>query len=186
MEREKIVSYACLSDIRRLHHKDGIVFVSGTYDLLHPGHVHFFELCKEYGNVLVVGVGCDADIKRYKGETRPILAEHERLGLVAALEVVDYAFISYAPPLGVGHFLDGFIEIFQKLQPNIYVINDDTFDIHKRSELARAHDIKLVILSHSTACLRCRNVSASQIMQRVFAAVCADQAKSSHFVYVGG
>lgn len=181
--RRKIISYDDLSAIRS--RVGGIVFVSGTYDLLHPGHIHFFELCKEYGNVLVVGVGCDADIKRYKGDTRPILDEEMRLKLVAALEVVDYVFITHAPPEDQGHFLDGFIEIFQELRPNYYVVNEDTFDIDHRRKLAEKFSVEMVVLDHSTTCIECKGVSASRIIERVFAAHCADR-KSPHYVYVGG
>ncbi|MEK7173776.1 MAG: adenylyltransferase/cytidyltransferase family protein [Patescibacteria group bacterium] len=174
---EKIFLYDSLFAIRRRCGVKDIAFVSGTYDLLHPGHVHFFELVKEVtgADVLVVGVGCDADIKRYKGDARPIMDEETRVRLVAALEVVDYAFITHAPPEGQGHFLDGFIEIFQKLRPDYYVINSDTFDIDHRKKLAEQHGVKMVALNHSTTCPDCKGISASSIIQRILAAESADQ-----------
>lgn len=176
--RDKVISYVDLSGIRKNNQQSTTVFVSGTYDLLHPGHIHFFELAKEAtgASALIVGVGCDADIKRYKGDTRPILDEGTRLKLVAALEVVDYAFITYAPPEGgEQHFLDGFIPIFQKLQPDYYAINDDTFDIEHRRELAEKFGVEMVVLDHSTTCRECKGVSASHIIERILAVHRADQ-----------
>ena len=168
----KIITFDDLQEVENWHPRKQIVFVSGTYDLLHPGHVHFFELAKQsvHAGILVVGVGCDADIKRYKGDTRPIMGENARLKLVAALEVVDYAFITHAPPEGKGHFLDGFAEIFRALQPNAYVVNEDTFDMEHRQNLAEGHLVKMFILDHSTTCRECKGISASSIIQRVLEA----------------
>ncbi|TSC72517.1 MAG: hypothetical protein G01um101470_327 [Parcubacteria group bacterium Gr01-1014_70] len=176
---DKVVSYDLLSAIRRRYGVKDIVFVSGTYDLLHPGHVHFFELAKEKTGAdgLIVGVGCDADIKRYKGDTRPIMNENARLTLVAALEVVDYAFITYGPPAGVGHFLDGFVEIFQKLQPDYYVIVEDTFDIDHRRKLAETHNVNMVILDSSAVYQEWGDLSSSRIIERVLVAHRADEKK---------
>ena len=51
-----------------LDRNDGekIVFCSGSFDLVHAGHVLFFEDCKKIGEILVVGVGGDAIIKKTK------------------------------------------------------------------------------------------------------------------------
>ena len=41
------------------------VFVSGCYDLLHSGHVEFFQQASRYGD-LYVGIGSDATYLEYK------------------------------------------------------------------------------------------------------------------------
>lgn len=171
-KKVKIVTFDDLQNVRDWYPGKRILFVSGTYDLLHPGHVHFFELAKQavHADILVVGVGCDADIKRYKGNARPIMDENARLKLIAALEVVDCAFITYAPPEGKGHFLDGFIEIFRALQPDAYVVNEDTFDMEYRQNLAEGHFVEFAVLNHSTTCVECKGISASSIIQHVLAA----------------
>ena len=43
------------------------VFVSGCYDLLHSGHVEFFQQASQYGD-LYVGIGSDATYLEYKGQ----------------------------------------------------------------------------------------------------------------------
>ena len=59
------------------------VFVSGCYDLLHSGHVAFFEEASSYGD-LYVGLGSDRTVFELKGR-RNINNEQERLYMVKAL-----------------------------------------------------------------------------------------------------
>jgi D-beta-D-heptose 7-phosphate kinase/D-beta-D-heptose 1-phosphate adenosyltransferase len=69
-----------------------IVFTNGCFDLLHAGHVRYLREARSLGDRLVVGVNTDASIRRLgKGEDRPIVAERERIEVLAALEMVDYA-----------------------------------------------------------------------------------------------
>jgi rfaE bifunctional protein nucleotidyltransferase chain/domain len=93
-----------------------IVFTNGCFDLLHPGHIHTLTRAKALGDVLVVGINSDTSVKRLKGEHRPILSEHERALLLAALEVVDYVtvFIEDTP-----------LELIRLLQPQVLVKGGD-------------------------------------------------------------
>ncbi len=70
-----------------------IGFTSGAFDLLHAGHVDYLEQAKGICDVLIVGVNSDASVKKHKGEGRPIVDEHSRIKVVAALESVDYLFL---------------------------------------------------------------------------------------------
>jgi cytidyltransferase-like protein len=178
-KKVKIVTLDNLQDIRGWYVGKRIVFVSGTYDLIHPGHVRFFELAKQvvHADILVSGVGCDADIKRYKGDSRPIMDENARLTLVAALEVVDCAFITHAPPEGTGHFLDGFIKIFRTLQPDAYVVIEDAFDMERRRNLAKENLVEFAVLNLSTAYHEWKDLSSSNIIKRILTVHRADEEK---------
>jgi rfaE bifunctional protein nucleotidyltransferase chain/domain len=68
-------------------------FTCGSFDILHAGHADYFDKAKEICDVLVVGVNSDKSVKKYKGEDRPIIPEHFRAKLIAALESVDYVFL---------------------------------------------------------------------------------------------
>lgn len=68
-----------------------IVTTNGCFDILNYAHVKMLEAAKKQADVLVVGVNSDHSIRELKGPSRPIRCEQERLALVAALEVVDYA-----------------------------------------------------------------------------------------------
>ncbi len=53
------------------------VFVSGCFDLLHSGHIAFFEQAANYGD-LYVAIGSDKTIFELKGR-EPVNSEDERL-----------------------------------------------------------------------------------------------------------
>ena len=66
-----------------------VVFTNGCYDLLHPGHVRLLERARDLGDALIVAVNSDTSVRRLKGPLRPILPQHERAVLLAALAAVD-------------------------------------------------------------------------------------------------
>lgn len=70
-----------------------IVTTNGVFDILHLGHVRYLEQAKNLGDVLIVGVNSDSSVKQIKGEKRPINDEKSRIGVLAALESVDYVFL---------------------------------------------------------------------------------------------
>lgn len=82
-----------------------VVFVSGRFDLLHPGHVRLLEQARDLGEILVVGVQSDAALRasfasRNFGQDqleRPIIPASERMEILAALSAVDFAVEFDAP-----------------------------------------------------------------------------------------
>lgn len=74
-----------------------IVLANGCFDVLHAGHIRYLQGARELGDVLVVAINADDQVKLLKGNGRPILAERERAELVASLEVVDFVTIFDEP-----------------------------------------------------------------------------------------
>lgn len=70
-----------------------IVTTNGVFDILHLGHVKYLEEAKKLGDALIVGVNTDFSVKQKKGDKRPINDEKSRIGVLAGLESVDYAFL---------------------------------------------------------------------------------------------
>jgi D-glycero-beta-D-manno-heptose 1-phosphate adenylyltransferase len=70
-----------------------IVLTSGSFDLIHLGHVKYLAKAKEMGDVLVVGVDSDRKIRQRKGEDRPLVPEQERLEMLAHQRPVDLIFL---------------------------------------------------------------------------------------------
>lgn len=66
-----------------------VVFTNGCYDLLHPGHVRLLENSRSLGDALILALNSDASVARYKGPSRPLMPEVERIALACALEAVD-------------------------------------------------------------------------------------------------
>lgn len=158
------VSYEDLSKIRAKFKNKIIVFCSGVFDLTHAGHALFFEDCKKHGDILVVGVGCDADIKKYKGENRPILNEHVRWRTVDMMKPVDYSFLS--KPVAGDNVLGHLKDIFLKLKPDAYVVNDDAFDIAFRRQLVDKLETELIILRRMCP-PEFENISTTKIIQKI-------------------
>jgi len=80
-----------VSHLRGLDYK--IVLTSGSFDLIHLGHVKYLSRAKEFGGILVVGVDSDAKIRRRKGEDRPMVPEAERLEMLAYQRPVDLIYL---------------------------------------------------------------------------------------------
>ncbi|HWQ33440.1 MAG TPA: D-glycero-beta-D-manno-heptose 1-phosphate adenylyltransferase [Blastocatellia bacterium] len=70
-----------------------VVFTNGCFDLMHPGHVSYLQQARALGDALIVALNSDRAVRELKGPTRPILNEHERAAVMAALGCVDYVTI---------------------------------------------------------------------------------------------
>lgn len=67
------------------------VLCTGTFDLLHPGHLNYFEQAKKYGDYLIVVVARDSSAQA-EGKTLKF-SEQERLAHVASQKIVDKALL---------------------------------------------------------------------------------------------
>ena len=67
-----------------------IVFTNGCFDLIHLGHVKYFQFARQQGDLLVVGVNTDEGIRRLKGPKRPIISQVDRLGVLEEFQSIDY------------------------------------------------------------------------------------------------
>lgn len=74
-----------------------VVFTNGCFDLLHRGHVHILREAKAKGDILIVGINGDRSVRGIKGPKRPIVAESDRIELIAAMEMVDYVVLFDEP-----------------------------------------------------------------------------------------
>jgi len=102
-----------------------VVLASGTFDLLHLGHVKFLEEAKKAGGPnakLVVIVARDSTVKKRKGRP-PIIPEDQRRALIEALKVVDEALLGYE---------DFNIEqTIEKIKPDIIAVGHDQTGIER-------------------------------------------------------
>jgi len=93
------------------------VFVSGCFDLLHSGHIAFFEEAASHGDVYV-GLGSDKTISALKNRAT-IYSEQERLYIIKSIRHISDAWINR----GSGN-LD-FLEEIEQLKPDILFVNED-------------------------------------------------------------
>ena len=66
-----------------------IGFTCGAFDLLHAGHVHLLNECKEQCDLLYVGLHTDPTIDRPDTKNKPVQTTYERYYQLAAVDVVD-------------------------------------------------------------------------------------------------
>lgn len=93
------------------------VFVSGCFDLLHSGHIAFFEEAASHGD-LYVGLGSDKTIGALKNR-KTVYSEQERLYMVKSIRHVCDAWVN-----GGSGNLD-FMEEIEVLKPDILFVNED-------------------------------------------------------------
>lgn len=86
-----------------------IVLCHGVFDLLHIGHIKYFESAKSAGDILIVTVTPDRFVN--KGPNRPAFPEQLRCEAIASLEVVDYVALNEWPTA---------VETIGILKPDIY------------------------------------------------------------------
>jgi D-beta-D-heptose 7-phosphate kinase/D-beta-D-heptose 1-phosphate adenosyltransferase len=68
---------------------DRVVFSNGCFDILHIGHITLLEEARRRGDRLIVALNSDESVRQIKGPLRPIVGEHERARILAALNAVD-------------------------------------------------------------------------------------------------
>lgn len=100
------------------------VFVSGCYDLLHSGHVEFFQQASRFGD-LYVGIGSDATYLEYK-HRKPMFPQEERLFMVRNIKAVKEAYINE------GRGVIDFIPTLDIVKPDIFVVNAEGGSEEKR------------------------------------------------------
>ncbi|MDO9036037.1 MAG: PfkB family carbohydrate kinase [Methanoregula sp.] len=106
----KILSIQDLSDhLDKMREKKKIVLCHGVFDLLHIGHIKYFENAKTAGDILIVTVTPDRYVN--KGPNRPAFPEQLRCEAIASLEVVDYVALNEWPTA---------VETIHLLKPDIY------------------------------------------------------------------
>ncbi len=67
-----------------------IVLAGGCFDILHTGHLRFFQQARSLGDILMVLLESDVSVRELKGENRPINPQQDRAELLAGLRAIDY------------------------------------------------------------------------------------------------
>ena len=94
--------------------KKKIVHCHGVFDLLHPGHLMYFNSAKKFGDILIVSVTSDQFVN--KGFNRPYFDLNTRINMISELSVVDFVCESNNSSA---------VEIIKKIKPNIYCKGPD-------------------------------------------------------------
>ena len=93
-----------------------IVLANGCFDLFHVGHIRYLAGAKSLGDVLIVGINSDSQVKKLKGKNRPFMPENERAEIISALKFVDYVTIFDEPTVS---------ELLRALRPDFHAKGTD-------------------------------------------------------------
>ena len=93
------------------------VFVNGTFDLLHRGHLDLLNHAKSLGEYVIVGIDSDERVKQMKGSSRPINCLMDRAHMLANLKSVDEVRF-----FGSDKELEGLVK---EVKPDIMVVGSD-------------------------------------------------------------
>lgn len=132
-----------------------LVVATGTFDLLHPGHVLYLERSRALGDELVVIVARGINVRH---KPKPILPDEQRLKMVASLKVVNRAIL--------GEEKDIFRTV-EMLHPDIITLGyDQHFDenILREELFRRSLNCKIVRIMDHEPCQLC---SSSRIVAKV-------------------
>jgi rfaE bifunctional protein nucleotidyltransferase chain/domain len=133
MSEAKILELEELAETLRALKADGktIVHCHGCFDLMHPGHIKYFQAAKKMGDVLAVTLSPDRYVD--KGPDRPVFNERLRAESIAALECVDFVAINKWPTAE---------ETLRLLRPNIYVKGQE-FEklLDKTGKIQKEHEV---------------------------------------------
>jgi len=95
------------------------VLATGTFEILHPGHLLYLEEAKKLGDELFVVVARDVNVKKRK--RTPIIGEEQRLKMISVLNVVDKAMLGSEKDM---------YEPLYSIKPDVIAIGyDQDFDV---------------------------------------------------------
>lgn len=100
------------------------VVAQGTFDILHPGHVHYLSDAAAMGDRLHVIVARGENVTH---KPNPILSDGQRRRMVDALDIVDEAHL--------GHPEDIFVPI-ERIDPDVIVLGYDQHHDEERLQSA--------------------------------------------------
>ncbi|MCL7412128.1 MAG: FAD synthase [ANME-2 cluster archaeon] len=122
------------------------VLATGTFDILHPGHLVYLEEAKKLGDELWVIVACSSMVNH---KPKPLLPEEQRLIMVRSLKVVDHAL------LGDAHDM---FKPLTDIKPDIIVLGHDQHfrEVDLERELtSRGITAKVVRVTKYEPCSTC-------------------------------
>ncbi len=135
--RNKVLNIKSLNKLKERYKRKKIVLCHGVFDLLHVGHINYFQSAKKLGDILIVSITEDKFVN--KGPGRPAFTIENRVKFLREINIIDYVCIS-------NDFTSE--KIIKNLKPNIYCKGSDyniknlNSDINLKKELKALKLIK--------------------------------------------
>lgn len=120
-----------------------VVLVGGCFDILHFGHIKFLKRAKKKGDVLIVALESDENVKKLKGRRRPIHPQKMRAEVLASLEFVDFVIC-----LPLMKSKRDYLELVKKVKPNIIAVTGGDPKLKNKRRQARMVGAKIKIVTN--------------------------------------
>lgn len=134
LERNRLVARVSIERRKGLR----IVLANGCFDLFHVGHIRYLAGAKSLGDILIVGLNSDAQVRKLKGENRPFMPEQERAEIISALKFVDFVTIFDEPTVA---------ELIRAVRPDFHAKGTDyTTDTVPEREIVKEYGGKTAIV----------------------------------------
>lgn len=118
-----------------------IVLAGGCFDILHPGHIAFLSEAKKSGDLLFTFLESDLNIKRMKGNDRPINNQTARAGVLSFLLMVDYIILLKGVTKN-----EEYDKLIVQIKPDFIAITENDLGIEKRKKQAEMVGAKLIVI----------------------------------------
>lgn len=124
------------------------VWVNGTFDVFHPGHLALLKFAASKGE-LHVGTDSDRRIAEKKGPGRPIFSLEQRMEMLRSLRFVErvYSFDSD----------EELVALMQSIEPEVMVIGSD----YRGGEIVGSHVPRDIVFFE-----RIEGISTTEILSK--------------------
>ena len=95
------------------------VFVSGCYDILHAGHLQFFEEARALGDYLIVSFA-SAEVLWHHKRRKPSIPDDHKRALLQGLRMIDEVVVTQGQREGLD-----FEEDFLRIRPDVLIVTED-------------------------------------------------------------
>jgi len=135
------------------------VFVSGSFNVLHAGHIRFFTEARALGDYLVVSFP-PADLLWKLYDKKSVLEDYDKMALLRSLAMVDEVVLSTDEDVELS-----FLSAFMKVRPDVLAVTTDDRYMAAKQRLCEQTGARFVVLDktqpdgHST--------SSSEVVSRI-------------------
>jgi rfaE bifunctional protein nucleotidyltransferase chain/domain len=137
---EKLKSISEMAEIAERLRRDGerLVLANGCFDIIHVGHIRYFEGARAAGDRLLVALNSDTSVRSVKGEGRPLMPAEDRAEIVGSFECVDYVVVFDEPTVD---------EVITRIRPAVHAKGTDyTPDTVPERETVRSYGGEVAIV----------------------------------------
>lgn len=119
--------------------KKKIVLVGGCFDIVHLGHLRFLEEAKKKGDILIVLLEADKNIRKLKGIKRPINNQENRAIFLTKLKSVDYVI-----KLSEIKNDKDYLKLVNQIKPKVIAVSERDKNADKKLQQAKKVGAKLI------------------------------------------